>query len=175
MKHSKKVLLIVDPQIDFISGSLAVNEADKAMDFLVDWIEDNIKYIDEIVVTQDWHPENHSSFEDFGGIWPIHCVENTEGAEIYPKLKTILDKIADSKPISYLRKANKVEKEEYSAFEENLPKALSEADEIFVSGIAGDFCVRHSVADIRRHEFAGKLTYIDDAIPYINPKAKYDE
>lgn len=89
----KKVLLIVDPQIDFITGSLSVYGAVEAMDYLVNWIYINQNRLSEIVITQDWHPVNHCSFTSQGGIWPTHCVERTEGAKIYPKLQSTINKI----------------------------------------------------------------------------------
>lgn len=176
MVEGKKALLIVDPQQDFITGSLAVQGAVQSMDYLVDWIDKNEGELSIIAVTQDWHPKDHCSFEDYGGIWPSHCVQNTTGALIYPplykKLKSLSRKGLE---IRYIHKADKKEKEEYSAFEERLPHYIADAELIYISGIAGDYCVRYTVADIRRHEFEGKLVYLPNAIPYINNNAREEE
>ena len=61
------VLLIIDPQIDFISGSLAVPGATEAMDFLTRWVEQHEQDYDAIVVTMDQHPADHCSFDRMGG------------------------------------------------------------------------------------------------------------
>ena len=78
----KKLLLIVDPQIDFISGSLSVGGADEAMKKLGEYIgQHDGEYVLKVVTT-DWHPYHHCSFKDQGGPWPAHCVQNTIGAAI---------------------------------------------------------------------------------------------
>ena len=87
-----KVLMIVDPQMDFISGTLSVAGAADAMDALADYVKRNSDTYDIIVVTSDWHPEEHCSFEKQGGKWPAHCVAETPGAAIWPALKAALDK-----------------------------------------------------------------------------------
>ena len=81
-----RLLLIVDPQIDFISGSLAVNGAAKAMDALADYLYKRNELYQYKIVTNDWHPLNHCSFQRNGGSWPVHCVQYSIGAAIYPKL-----------------------------------------------------------------------------------------
>lgn len=168
----KNILLIVDPQIDFISGSLKVNKADEAMDSLIEWIDENISYIDMIVVTMDWHPQNHCSFEKHGGIWPLHCVSGTEGAEIYPPLSDKL-KSLDTR-IEYIKKATSKDSEQYSAFQDNIPQYIYDAENIYLAGIAGDVCVRYTASDIRSHGYSGKLIYIKEAIAYINEEIRYE-
>ena len=81
-----KLLLIVDPQIDFISGSLVVPGAVKAMDGLSKYVEENSKNYDLIFITADWHPITHCSFKENGGEWPMHCVSNTLGAALYDSI-----------------------------------------------------------------------------------------
>lgn len=68
------VLLIVDPQVDFVSGSLAVEGAPKAMKALAEYMAAHRKEIKSIVVTMDQHPADHCSFVAQGGQWPSHCV-----------------------------------------------------------------------------------------------------
>lgn len=67
-----KILLIVDPQVDFISGSLAVEGAKEKMDALTDALLDGDIDCDYVMVTKDYHPSNHCSFKENGGQWPIH-------------------------------------------------------------------------------------------------------
>ena len=67
----KRMLMIIDPQIDFISGSMAVEGAAEKMDALIKYIEKmDGKYACK-AVTLDWHPFNHCSFEENGGQWPM--------------------------------------------------------------------------------------------------------
>lgn len=68
--------MIVDPQIDFISGTLPVPGAAEAMDRLADYISKQDGSYDYKIVTTDWHLYRHCSFIDNGGTWPSHCVQN---------------------------------------------------------------------------------------------------
>ena len=76
------MLLVVDPQIDFVSGSLPVPGAAEAMDSLATYILSNPQSYDLKIVTADNHPFNHSSFADAGGKWSRHCVRSSVGAAI---------------------------------------------------------------------------------------------
>ena len=69
-----KILLIVDPQVDFISGSLAVEGAKEKMDALASALQNGEIDCDYVMVTKDFHPSNHCSFKENGGQWPPHCV-----------------------------------------------------------------------------------------------------
>ena len=90
----KKILLIIDPQNDFITGSLAVEGAKAKMKALNKYIKNND--YEFIAVTQDSHPKNHCSFEINGGIWPIHCVIGSKGWKIPIYLhQTLTKKLAD--------------------------------------------------------------------------------
>ena len=66
----KKLLLIVDPQIDFITGTLPVAGAAEAMDALAKYVKEKGNEYTVKIVTADWHPYHHSSFADEGGVWP---------------------------------------------------------------------------------------------------------
>lgn len=68
----KKLLLIVDPQIDFITGTLPVAGAAEAMDALAKYVKEQGNEYTVKIVTADWHPYHHSSFADEGGMWPRH-------------------------------------------------------------------------------------------------------
>lgn len=78
-----KILLIVDPQVDFISGSLAVEGAKEKMDALASALQNGEIDCDYVMVTKDFHPSNHCSFKENGGQWPPHCVKGTTGSCIY--------------------------------------------------------------------------------------------
>ena len=64
----KKLLLIVDPQIDFITGTLPVAGAAEAMDALAKYVKEKGNEYNVKIVTADWHPYHHSSFADEGGM-----------------------------------------------------------------------------------------------------------
>ena len=79
-----KMLLVVDPQMDFISGTLAVDKAKEKMLELARYVREKDGDYRLKVVTMDWHPYSHCSFQDNGGQWPRHCVQNTVGAAFFP-------------------------------------------------------------------------------------------
>lgn len=149
---NEKILLIVDPQNDFITGSLPVEGAEGAMNALADYVEANIDAYSRILVTMDWHPTNHKSFKSNGGIWPAHCVAATSGAEVWPALKRVLD--SHPGKVAYLTKGVGENREEYSVFRNR--ESASRIDEmvanragltIGVCGIAGDVCVADTIFD----------------------------
>jgi nicotinamidase-related amidase len=171
-----RVLLIVDVQNDFCpGGSLAVNGGDE----VVAVINTLLSRFPRAVATQDWHPVGHVSFAsshpgkkvldtiDAGGthqvLWPDHCVQGTRGAELHPML--------DVRGIGLvLRKGMSMGMDSYSAFFENDRKTetgLSQyleglkLREVFVCGLATDYCVFFSAMDARRLGF--KVSLVADA------------
>lgn len=87
----KRMLLIVDPQNDFITGSLAVPGAKTKMMRLADF---NLQQYDLICVTLDSHPEDHCSFEINGGIWPKHCIyDSKKDSKVFAKTKALMESI----------------------------------------------------------------------------------
>jgi nicotinamidase/pyrazinamidase len=161
--REKDALIIVDLQNDFCpGGALAVPEGDKIVPVLNAYIERFSNSESLIVATRDWHPENHISFAEQGGIWPKHCVQNTKGAEFHPDLKLPSDSIIVSK-------ATEPDKEAYSGFDgTNLDKLLKGkgVTRLFVGGLATDYCVRATVLDALRLGFCVFLLL--DAIKGVN-------
>jgi len=171
-----RVLLVIDVQNDFCpGGSLAVEEGDQ----VVPVINRLMPLFDRVVATQDWHPKDHVSFAsshpgkkvldvvDAGGIeqvlWPDHCVQGTRGAELAPRLEVGSIELV-------LRKGFHRGLDSYSAFFENdhstdtgLRYYLSGlgAREVFVCGLATDYCVRASALDARGLGF--EVTVVQDA------------
>lgn len=86
-------LIIVDCQNDFISGTMSVKNAKLALECIKEFIKSNIKEIDKIIFTVDWHPYNHCSFKKYGGEYPSHCVQYTPGACIEPKLLKLVQSL----------------------------------------------------------------------------------
>lgn len=147
-----RALLLIDPQTDFISGSLPVPGAEEAMSRLADFLLDNPSRYALKIITLDWHPWNHSSFADNGGQWPAHCVAFSQGAAVWPRLYTALH--TDGTDPVCLTKGVTPEKEEYSIFQNpdsarrfiSLIKKFRIKD-IDICGLAGDFCVLNSLKD----------------------------
>lgn len=158
------ILIIVDPQNDFITGTLPVAEADQAMNRLAKSLQD----IDvaHIFVTMDCHPIKHMSFEAQGGPWPPHCMKYSEGAAIWAPLFEAL--LQHSAEIHFIEKGTQVDKEEYSAFEQSYPEEMKEAEKVYLCGIAGNVCVLNSLRDLSEHGFCEKLVVIQDASPSLD-------
>ena len=158
----KNILLIVDPQNDFITGSLAVEGAKEKMMKLADYIKNNgYKYYDYICITLDSHPENHMSFKENGGIWPEHCVYNTNGWNIPEYLDDVLREFNDQacKYVHFYHKGTEPNTEEYSIFDNHndgntlanqITDLIREGNiEIDICGIAGDYCVLETLKGLR--------------------------
>ena len=150
-----KALLIIDFQNDFTSGgALAVPQGDD----IAEPVKRLAEHFDVIVATRDWHPPDHASFAEQGGPWPVHCVRGTHGAEFHPAMEGIqLDAVFD---VGQGR-----DDEGYSGFENSdLARILREhdVDEVYVCGLATDYCVRASAIDACREGF--DVTVVEDAV-----------
>lgn len=148
--RNKDALIIVDVQKDFCpGGALAVPQGDEVVPVLNNYIEIFKNHGGLVIATRDWHPEDHSSFSEHGGIWPPHCIQNTRGAEFHDELKLPKDVIVISK-------ADQPDKEAYSGFDgTNLEKVLRGhgIQRVFVGGLATDYCVKATVLDALRLNF----------------------
>ena len=170
------VLLVIDVQNDFCpGGALAVPHGDE----VVPVINLLASRFANVVLTQDWHPPGHESFASshpgrkpfelttaaYGPqvLWPDHCVQGTPGAEFHPSLNTPHAELV-------VRKGFRRAIDSYSAFYENDHKTptglvgyLRERGltNIFVAGLAFDFCVRYTAEDARRAGFT--VSVIEDA------------
>ena len=152
-----RLLIIVDPQVDFTTGSLATANGPTAMDYLAKALGEGAwKNYSWIIVTQDAHPANHCSFVEQGGVFPPHCVQGTEGMNVYPALQQVLTDIMPNIPnIHYMLKGDLAEKEEFSIFQHELSGAKLRAviehesfEGVDVCGIATDYCVYETVNDL---------------------------
>lgn len=170
-----KAILIVDPQIDFIAGTLPVPGAADALDRLAEHLQtQDDEYVVKLV-TMDWHPYFHCSFQQQGGLWPRHCVQNTFGASIYQPLIAPLFE-TEGKPY-FFKKGNVHNREEYSILQNQLEGHLvlqtfnlAAADEIEVCGLAGDVCVMNTVNDLIKAGWKEKLVIRPDFCASINPQ-----
>lgn len=162
MTHSQlmpgDVLVIVDVQNDFVTGSLAVPGAADIIAPLNRYIALFVRNGLRVVATRDWHPASHMSFKEQGGPWPSHCVAQTPGAAFAPGLHLPEGAWLVSKATSPMREA-------YSAFERtDLDHRLKGfgAKRLFVGGLATDYCVLRTVLDALAR---GYITFVlEDAI-----------
>ncbi len=154
-KSKNRMILIVDPQIDFINGTLPVPGAEKAMDALAIYLNDHYEDYSHICVTCDRHNIRHCSFSEFGGSWPSHCVESSVGASIWPPLMDVFMKHPAN--IHFLYKGEDISKDEYSIFQnpegaEYLDSIIrySGITEVDICGLAGDVCVAATLNDAKK-------------------------
>lgn len=157
----KNILLIVDPQNDFITGSLAVEGAKEKMMKLAEYIKNSGHKYDAICITKDSHPKDHCSFKENGGIWPEHCVAYTNGWNIPEYLDDVLREFNDQdfKYVHIYHKGTEPDTEEYSIFDNHedgnilanqITDLIREGNiEIDICGIAGDYCVLETLKGLR--------------------------
>lgn len=176
-------LLLIDLQLDFLpGGSLAVPEGDTILP-LINKLQ---PYFNLVVATQDWHPAGHRSFASahpgqalFSEItwqglpqrlWPDHCVQGSSGAALHPALG--LNQVE-----AIFRKGTDPDLDSYSAFFDNGHRRATGLSaylrargvtEVFVAGLAADYCVYFSAKDARSEGFA--VTVIEDATRGIAPE-----
>jgi nicotinamidase/pyrazinamidase len=153
-------LIVVDVQNDFADpqGSLSVRGGGEILPVVNREVQAALAAGSTVVFTQDWHPERTPHFRADGGIWPVHCVRDTWGAELHPALHRPPD-------AAVLRKG--VDGEDgYSGFSvrdpgtgeveaTGLESLLRDAgvDRVLVAGLATDYCVKETVLDARRLGF----------------------
>ncbi|MCW3997409.1 MAG: isochorismatase family protein [Candidatus Bathyarchaeota archaeon] len=147
-------LIVIDIQNDFLSGgSLPVPSGEEVIRVLNDYIEVFKKARGNIFATRDWHPANHVSFRENGGIWPAHCIRETKGAQFHPKLSL-------PKNVIVISKATEPVEEAYSGFDNtNLLKELKKKKviRVFIGGLATDYCVKNTVLDALKFGFETSL------------------
>lgn len=188
MESERAVLLVVDVQPDFLpGGSLPVPAGDEILPALRDLM--NSGRFKLIVATQDWHPREHVSFasnhvgraamdsiELYGHeqtLWPDHCIHNTPGAALHPSLPW-------ERATAIIRKATDPAIDSYSAFRNNWnshgnrpPTGLTGylkdrgVEEVFVCGLARDYCVKWSAEDALQEGF--RVSVIWDLCRSIDP------
>ena len=178
-----RALVLVDIQNDFVpGGALAVRGGDE----IIEIANDLQLRFDLVVATQDWHPADHGSFAanhpgrtvgdviDLHGLpqilWPVHCVQNTSGADFVPGLDTSrIDRV-------FLKGTDK-EIDSYSAFFDNGHRKSTGMGEylrdrgvrdVYICGLATDYCVKFTALDARQLGFNVHL--IEDACRGVNLK-----
>lgn len=170
---TNKILLIIDPQIDFINGILPVPGAEDAMNSLADYVRLNGKKYEHIIVTTDRYPMRHCSFKSEGGKWPLHCIADSVGAAIWPALMNELVALPDK--VSVLHKGQDTYREEYSIFKnkyaaEKILKIIESKDinRLEICGIAGDVCVADSICDALALDLKCKINVLKSFSPSLD-------
>lgn len=162
-------LVVIDPQVDFVTGSLAVASAPESMDFLCRWALNHIDAVESVVFSSDQHPFNHCSFAEMGGVWPPHCIRYTQGAAITPELLPLMSELYRCGiPFEMIEKATTADVDSYSAFRLHVPEVIREAKHIVLAGIAGDYCVLESLKDLVQKGLADKITLLMGGIAHID-------
>jgi len=123
-----------------------------------------------IIASRDWHPRETRHFKPFGGAWPPHCVQGTKGSRFHPALHL-------PKGTVVVSKGSDPEEDSYSAFQaqslkgRDLESVLRElgVDELFVCGLATDYCVRASVLDATKRGF--RVRVLRDAVRGVDVKS----
>jgi nicotinamidase/pyrazinamidase len=159
----RKALIVVDVQNDFCpGGSLAVAQGDKVVAPLNKLMKEFLDRGEPVYKTRDWHPEKTKHFAIYGGTWPIHCVQNTRGAEFHSDL-------LDDPRITVISKGFDERADGYSGFDgTQLAQLLrdEEVKEIWVGGLATDYCVKQTVIDGVHNGF--KVKALADAMRAVN-------
>jgi nicotinamidase/pyrazinamidase len=162
LQGKRRALIIVDVQNDFCpGGSLAVERGDEVLAPLNRLASEFLERGDLVFKSRDWHPARTKHFIDYGGTWPVHCVQNTRGAEFHPDL-------LDDPRIQIVSKGTGDE-DNYSAFDgTELAEDLrsSGVEEVWVGGLATDFCVKNTVLDALREGF--RVHAVSDAMRAVN-------
>jgi len=149
---NKRALIVVDVQNDFCpGGTLAVAQGDKVVAPLNKLIEEFLERGEPVFKSRDWHPEKTRHFAAYGGTWPVHCVQNTKGAEFHPGLIDDMHIRVISKGLG--------DEDSYSAFDgTDLALQLRRlgVEEVWVGGLATDYCVKNTVLDALKEGFRVK-------------------
>ena len=158
MSEKKRALLLVDVQNDFCpGGALAVADGDQVIGPLNKLIKEFLRGDEPVFRSRDWHPRQTKHFTEFGGTWPVHCVQDTKGAEFHPDL-------IDDARIRTISKGMGDE-DSYSAFDgTDLASQLRKlgVEEVWVGGLATDYCVKNTVLDALKEGF--RVTALEDAM-----------
>jgi nicotinamidase/pyrazinamidase len=164
MTETKRALVIVDVQNDFCpGGALGVAHGEEVVAPLNRLAREFLSRGDVVVKSRDWHPAKTKHFADYGGTWPVHCVQGTPGAEFHRELLDDPRIIVVSKGMG--------DEDSYSAFDgTTLAETLRAegVDEVWVGGLATDYCVKNTVLDALRYGFHVKA--IANAMRAVNLK-----
>ncbi len=164
----RDALLLVDIQNDFTpGGALAVPEGDRIVP-IANWYARLFERRDlPVFASRDWHPVKTTHFQEWGGLWPPHCVQGSRGAEFQAQLSLPREAVVVSKGMD-------PEQDAYSAFQAETATGTLLADELkgrgvarlFIGGLATDYCVLSTTLDALKQGF--DVVVLEDAIKGID-------
>jgi nicotinamidase/pyrazinamidase len=172
----RTALLVVDLQNDFAdpAGSLSVRGGEAIVPRVNDEVATALDAGALLVVTQDWHPKSTPHFAKDGGVWPVHCVGGTWGAQLHPDFA-----VPDGTP--RVHKGSNGE-DGYSGFTmrdpvtaEEIPTELEELlrlrgiERVVISGLATDYCVKATALDAARLGFGVTVLAVGIAAVDLEP------
>ncbi len=152
-KHLQQgdALLVVDVQKDFCPrGELPIPRGDEVVAVLNPWIAAAEGQDIPVFLSRDWHPASHPSFEAQDGPWPVHCVQDTPGADWHSQLLI-------PEAVEVVTKGTRYDQDQNSAFDQTgLAEKLRRdgVRRLWVAGLALDVCVLATVLDGLREGFA---------------------
>jgi nicotinamidase/pyrazinamidase len=166
--QKRDALIVVDVQNDFCpGGALGVHNGDEIIPVLNRYIEKFRAAELPVIVTRDWHPEKTTHFKAYGGVWPVHCVQQSRGAAFHPDLKLPPESILVSKGMA-------ADEDSYSAFHAKTDAGVALAEllrqlgvtRLFVGGLATDYCVKFTALDGVKQGFT--VVVLGDAVRGVN-------
>ena len=159
----KSALVLVHLQNDFCpGGALPVTEGDAIIPLINRYINLFQREGLPVIATRDWHPSNHCSFKEQGGMWPVHCVQGSRGAQFRADLH-----IPNGSLI--ISGATNPKMEAYSTFDgTSLNDHLEDmgAQTLYIVGLATDYCVKQTVLDACKLGY--RVVVLEDAVRGVN-------
>jgi nicotinamidase/pyrazinamidase len=167
-------LIVVDVQNDFADpkGSLYVKGGENAVGFVNRQVAAALDGGATVVYTQDWHPPDTPHFEKDGGVWPVHCVRETWGAEHHPALDvrgpSVRKGVGGEDGYSgFTVRDPETGAEEPTELEGLLREAGTER--VVVVGLATDYCVKETALDAARLGF--ETTVLREGVAAVDVEA----
>ncbi len=161
-EHS--ALLVVDVQNDFCTnGALAVPGSERVVAAMNRHISHAVSLGWPVYASRDWHPRKTTHFQQYGGQWPVHCVQDSPGARFHPDLHLPGDAII-------VTKGDRADDAGYSAFDGRTPDGTTllgdlrrrGVSHLYIGGLATDYCVKASA--LGGLDAGLRVTLLEDAV-----------
>ena len=150
MLRNNDALIIVDVQKDFCpGGALPIKDGHKVVPVLNEWIVAAVSRSVPVYASRDWHPVGHISFKGYGGPWPPHCIQDSDGARFHPDLG-----LPDS--VIKVTKGVRFDQDQHSVFDQTglcVQLHKNGIQRLWIGGLAEDVCVLATVLDACKDGF----------------------